>query len=82
LIDDHDGRLWFVDCLARTLLSISPSGSCERHATFSDDTLCDLAILPGSSLVVLTMFRKRLLTFADRKLPEYAGSGAYGYRHP
>jgi sugar lactone lactonase YvrE len=68
----HDGRLWFVDCLERTLLSISPSGSCERHATFSDDTPCGLGILPGGGLVVLTMFRKRLLTFADGKLSEYA----------
>jgi sugar lactone lactonase YvrE len=68
----REGRLWFVDCLERTLLSISPSGSYERHATFSDDTPCGLGILPDGRLIVLTMFRKRLLTFADGQLSEYA----------
>jgi len=71
----HNGRLWCVDCLERTLLSISPSGSRERHATFSDDTPCGLGILPDGRLVVLTMFRKRLLTFADGTLSEYADLG-------
>ena len=68
----HHERLWFVDCLERTLLSISLSGSCERHATLSDDTPCGLGILPDGRLVVLTMFRRRLLTFANGKLSEYA----------
>jgi sugar lactone lactonase YvrE len=68
----HDGRLWFVDCLERTLLSISPSGSWERHAAFADDTPCGLGILPDGRLVVLTMFRKRLLTFDGGKLSPYA----------
>jgi sugar lactone lactonase YvrE len=68
----REGRLWFVDCLERTLLSISPSGAYERHATFSDDTPCGLGILPDGRLIVLTMFRKRLLTFADGQLSAYA----------
>src|SRR5450756_2174630 len=34
----HAGRLWFVDCMERTLLSLDLSGTCERHATFKDDT--------------------------------------------
>jgi sugar lactone lactonase YvrE len=68
----HAGRLWFVDCLARTLLSLSPCGECEQHATFADDTPCGLGTLPDGKLVVLTMFRKRLLTFAEGRLSLYA----------
>ena len=41
----HDGRLWFVDCLARKLLSISPSGDVREHAE-TDDMPCGLGILP------------------------------------
>ncbi|MBW8856788.1 MAG: hypothetical protein JF604_21235, partial [Bradyrhizobium sp.] len=26
----HADRLWFVDCMARTLLSLAPSGECEQ----------------------------------------------------
>jgi hypothetical protein len=36
----HRGRLWFVDCMARTLLSVGPSGDHREHATFADDTPC------------------------------------------
>jgi len=68
----HAGRLWFVDCMARTLLSISPSGECEQHATFDDDTPCGLGILPDGRLVVLTMFRKRLMTYLDGRMSLYA----------
>jgi sugar lactone lactonase YvrE len=60
----HSGRLWFVDCMDRTHLSLDPSGECEQHATFEDDTPCGLGVLPDGKLVVLTMFRKRLL-YAD-----------------
>src|ERR1700730_13879775 len=68
----HAGRLWFVDCVARTLLSLTPSGECEQHATFADDTPCGLGVLPNGNLVVLTMFRKRLLTYTDGQLSLYA----------
>jgi sugar lactone lactonase YvrE len=68
----HDGRLWFVDCLARTLLSTDTSGLCREHASFADDTPCGLGILPDGRIVVLTMFSKRLLTFAEGKLSPYA----------
>ncbi|TPQ29143.1 hypothetical protein C2U70_28845 [Bradyrhizobium guangdongense] len=67
----HKGRLWFVDCMARTLLSIGPSGDSEQHATF-DDTPCGTGILPDGRLIVLTMFRKQLLAFADGQLSLYA----------
>jgi sugar lactone lactonase YvrE len=60
----HSGRLWFVDCMDRTLLSLDPSGECEQHATFEDGTPCGLGVLPDGKFVVLTMFRKRLL-YAD-----------------
>src|SRR4051794_23952747 len=68
----HAGRLWFVDCMDRTLLSLSPSGACEQHAKFEGDTPCGTGILPDGRLVVLTMFRKHLMTCADGKLSLYA----------
>ncbi|WP_407170267.1 SMP-30/gluconolactonase/LRE family protein [Bradyrhizobium sp. ORS 111] len=68
----HNGRLWFVDCMARTLLSTSPSGERQEHAAVTDDTPCGLGVLPNGDIVVLTMFRKRLLRFADGKLSLYA----------
>src|SRR6266851_3620154 len=61
----HSGRLWFVDCMDRTLLSLDASGACEQHAKFEDDTPCGLGVLPDGKLVVLTMFRKRLMTYPD-----------------
>src|SRR5512146_2175317 len=64
----HAGRLWFVDCMERTLLSLAPSGECERHAKFDDDTPCGLGVLPDGRIIVLTMFRKRLMTYADGRL--------------
>ncbi|MBR1148393.1 SMP-30/gluconolactonase/LRE family protein [Bradyrhizobium sp. AUGA SZCCT0431] len=67
----HAGRLWFVDCMERTLLSLAPSGECEQHAKF-DDTPCGLGVLPDGRLIVLTMFQKRLLAFSDGKLSLYA----------
>ena len=68
----HAGRLWFVDCMARTLLSLAPSGECERHAKFDDDTPCGLGILPDGRIIVLTMFRKRLFAYRVGKLSLYA----------
>ena len=68
----HAGRLWFVDCMERTLLSLSPSGEREQHAKFEDDTPCGVGILPDGRLVVLTMYRKRLMTYADGRLSPYA----------
>ncbi|PAY05468.1 hypothetical protein CK489_29250 [Bradyrhizobium sp. UFLA03-84] len=68
----HDGRLWFVDCMARTLLSISPSGERQEHAAVADDTPCGLGVLPDGDIVVLTMFRKRLLRFSGGALSLYA----------
>jgi sugar lactone lactonase YvrE len=68
----HAGRLWFVDCLARTLLSLAPSGECEQHAKFDDDTPCGLGFLPDGTLIVLTMFRKRLLAYSNGELSLYA----------
>jgi sugar lactone lactonase YvrE len=68
----HSGRLWFVDCMNRTLLSLDGSGRCEQHAKFEDDTPCGLGHLPDGRVVVLTMFRKRLMTYADGELSPYA----------
>jgi sugar lactone lactonase YvrE len=68
----HAGRLWFVDCLERTLLSLGPTGDRQQHAKFTDDTPCGLGILPDGNLIVLTMFRKQLLRYADGQLSLYA----------
>jgi sugar lactone lactonase YvrE len=54
------------------LLSLAPSGERELHARFEDDTPCGLGVLPDGKIVVLTMFRKRLMTYADGQLSLYA----------
>ncbi len=72
----HAGRLWFVDCMDRTLLSLDASGACEQHAKFADDTPCGLGVLPDGKLIVLTMFRKRLMSYADGELSLYADLSA------
>lgn len=72
----HAGRLWFVDCMERTVLSVSLSGECEQHAKLDDDTPCGLGVLPDGTLIVLTMFRKRLLAYRDGKLSLYADLSA------
>ena len=58
--------------MARTLLSVSPSGELQEHASVTDDTPCGLGVLPDGDIVVLTMFRKRLLRFTDGALSLYA----------
>ena len=67
----HAGRLWFVDCMERTLLSLSLSGECEQHAKL-DDTPCGLGVLPDGTVIVLTMFRKHLLARRGGTLSLYA----------
>jgi hypothetical protein len=56
----------------RTLLSLAPSGACERHAKFEDDTPCGLGVLPDGRLIVLTMFHKHLMAYAHGQLSLYA----------
>src|ERR1700730_17033755 len=68
----HAGRLWFVDCMERTLLRLAPSGERRQHAKFDDDTPCGLGVLPDGKIVVLTMFRKHLMSYADGQLSPYA----------
>ncbi len=68
----HRDRIWFVDCMDRTLLSLGASGECEQHAKFDNDTPCGLGILPDGKLIVLTMFRKHLMAYADGRLSLYA----------
>src|SRR3954447_12577995 len=68
----HQGRLWFVDCMERTLLSLAPSGACEQHAKFDDDTPCGLGVLPDGRIVVLTMSKKRLFAYSDGELSLYS----------
>jgi sugar lactone lactonase YvrE len=67
----HDGRLWFVDCMTRKLLSVSLAGERLEHATF-DDIPCGTGILPDGRIVVLTMNKKQLFAYADGRLSPYA----------
>ena len=72
----HDGRLWFVDTMARTLLSVSPAGDAREHARF-DDTPCGTGVLPDGRLLILTMFTKRLYSYANGTLAPHADLSAY-----
>ena len=67
----HD-RLWLVDCFPRTLLSLSPSGTLDRHATFENDTPCGTGFLPDGRVIVLTMHRKQLHAYASGEIALYA----------
>src|ERR1700745_2175675 len=71
----HDGRLWFVDCMERTLLSATLANERKVHATF-DDTPCGTGILPDGRIVVLTMNKKRLFALKNGRLEPYADLSA------
>jgi sugar lactone lactonase YvrE len=71
----HDGRLWFVDCMARTLLSATLADERQEHASF-DDTPCGTGILPDGRIVVLTMNKKQLFAFSNGRLEPYADLSA------
>src|SRR5665213_1659911 len=77
----YAGRLWFVDCMDKSLLSLGPTGVCEQHAKFEGDTPCGIGILPDGRVVVLTMFRKRLMAYADGKFSLYCGPVGDSARH-
>src|SRR6185312_16343259 len=70
----HRGRLWFVDCMTRQLLSVSLAGDRQEHATF-DDTPCGTGVLPDGRIIVLTMNRKQLHAYADGRLSLHADLG-------
>src|SRR6185437_11995280 len=73
------GRLWFVDCMTRKLLSVNLAGERLEHATF-DDIPCGTGVLPDGRIVVLTMNKKQLFAYADGRLSPYAdlSGGAAG----
>jgi sugar lactone lactonase YvrE len=70
----HDGRLWFVDCMARTLLSVSLAGDRQEHAKF-DDIPCGTGVLPDGRIIVLTMNKKQLHAYAGGRLSLYTDLG-------
>jgi len=70
----HRGRLLFVDCMTRQLLSVSLAGDRQEHATF-DDTPCGTGVLPDGRIVVLTMNKKQLHAYADGQLSLHADLG-------
>ena len=47
--------------------SLSLSGEYKQHAKF-DDTPCGLGVLPDGRIILLTMFRKRLLAHRNGEL--------------
>src|SRR6185312_2065371 len=67
----HDGRLWFVDCMTRKLLSVNLAGERLEHATF-DDIPCGTGVLPDGRIIVLTMNKKQLFAYADGRLSPHA----------
>lgn len=56
----HAGRLWFVDSLERTLLSIGSSDDVVCHFHF-DDIPSGLGFLPGGELLVVLMLQKKVV---------------------
>jgi sugar lactone lactonase YvrE len=68
----HARRLWFVDCMDRTLLSTDLTGDLRQHAKFTDDTPCGLGILPDGSVIVLKMSTRQLIRYADGECSPYA----------
>ena len=60
----HDGALWAVDSLARTLLRVSEDGRCEIVCALSD-TPAGLGFMPTGEIVVTGMWTRSLFDCAD-----------------
>jgi sugar lactone lactonase YvrE len=63
----HDGKLWFVDSVARKLLRVSLDGACETVCQFPGIS-GGLGFLPNGDAVITSMFDRKLLTFANGKV--------------
>src|SRR5262245_23411173 len=60
----HDGALWVVDSLARTLLRVSDGGRCETVCALSD-TPAGLGFMPTGEILVTGMWTRILFDCAD-----------------
>ena len=58
--------------MERTAAQPAPCQANAAAREIDDDTPCGLGVLPDGTLIVLTMFRKRLLAYRDGKLSLYA----------
>ena len=63
----HDARLWMVDSLARTLLSVGLNGDCRIECEIGGIS-GGMGFLPNGDAVVTSMFDRKLLTFAGGKV--------------
>ena len=63
----HDARLWMVDSLARTLLSVGLDGDCRIECEVRGIS-GGMGFLPNGDAVVTSMFDRKLLTFASGKM--------------
>jgi sugar lactone lactonase YvrE len=63
----HDGKLWFVDSVARKLHRASLDGACETVCAIPG-IAGGLGFLPNGDPVITSMFDRKLLTFANAKV--------------
>jgi sugar lactone lactonase YvrE len=63
----HDGKLWFVDSLARKLHRASLDGACETVCAIPG-IAGGMGVLPNGDPVITSMFDRKLLTFANGKV--------------
>jgi sugar lactone lactonase YvrE len=63
----HDGKLWFVDSLARKLHRASLDGACETVCAIPG-IAGGLGFLPDGDPVITSMFDRKLLTFHRGKV--------------
>src|SRR5437763_806115 len=58
----HRGRLWFVDSLARSVLSVSLDGDCRKECEL--DGICGgIGFMPNGDLIATSMFDRKLLRY-------------------
>jgi sugar lactone lactonase YvrE len=60
----HDGKLWFVDSLAKKLLRVSLTGECENVCAIPG-IAGGVGFLPSGDPVITSMFDRKLLTFTN-----------------
>lgn len=71
----HDGRLWLVDALARTLISVAADGEPEVVCTV-DGVPAGLGFLPGGEAIVTDMHNRALIRCVGGVASRYADLSA------
>jgi sugar lactone lactonase YvrE len=67
----RDGRLWLVDSVARTLLTVGPDGSATTACTVAGFP-AGLGFLEGGGAIVTDMFRRKLVRCEGGRAADYA----------